>query len=159
MVNISKFFDSHIISLKKDKFWGYEEKDDSILITFFNNSHEPIDLHFSKDEFQKLKTSMRIKELKDMQESGTIPKKINYEILNDVILLKLGSNNFMVPFDALLNLIKDLHSKGELNISAQITNKGTQINFNKKQNDIWRKKYDKSIWSFCWLWEPKNGIA
>lgn len=145
MVNISKFFDSHIISLKKDKFWGYEEKDDSILITFFNNSHEPIDLHFSKDEFQKLKTSMRIKELKDMQESGTIPKKINYEILNDVILLKLGSNNFMVPFDALLNLIKDLHSKGELNISAQITNKGTQINFNKKQNDIWRKKYDKSI--------------
>ena len=145
MVNISKFFDSHIISLKKDKFWGYEEKDDSILITFFNNSHEPIDLHFSKDEFQKLKTSMRIKELKDMQESGTIPKKINYEILSDVILLKLGSNNFMVPFDALLNLIKDLHSKGELNISAQITNKGTQINFNKKQNDIWRKKYDKSI--------------
>lgn len=145
MVNISKFFDSHIINLKKDKFWGYEEKDDSILITFFNNSHEPIDLHFSKDEFQKLKTSMRIKELKDMQESGTIPKKINYEILNDVILLKLGSNNFMVPFDALLNLIKDLHSKGELNISAQITNKGTQINFNKKQNDIWRKKYDKSI--------------
>lgn len=145
MVNISKFFDSHIISLKKDKFWGYEEKDDSILITFFDNSHEPIDLHFSKDEFQKLKTSMRIKELKDMQESGTIPKKINYEILNDVILLKLGSNNFMVPFDALLNLIKDLHSKGELNISAQITNKGTQINFNKKQNDIWRKKYDKSI--------------
>lgn len=145
MVNISKFFDSHIISLKKDKFWGYEEKDDSILITFFNNSHEPIDLHFSKNEFQKLKTSMRIKELKDMQESGTIPKKINYEILNDVILLKLGSNNFMVPFDALLNLIKDLHSKGELNISAQITNKGTQINFNKKQNDIWRKKYDKSI--------------
>ena len=140
MVNISKFFDSHIISLKKDKFWGYEEKDDSILITFFNNSHEPIDLHFSKDEFQKLKTSMRIKELEDMQESGTIPKKINYEILNDVILLKLGSNNFMVPFDALLNLIKDLHSKGELNISAQITNKGTQINFNKKQNDIWRKK-------------------
>ena len=145
MVNISKFFDSHIINLKKDKFWGYEEKDDSILITFFNNSHEPIDLHFSKDEFQKLKTSMRIKELKDMQESGTIPKKINYEILNDVILLKLGGNNFMVPFDALLNLIKDLHSKGELNISAQITNKGTQINFNKKQNDIWRKKYDKSI--------------
>lgn len=145
MVNISKFFDSHIISLKKDKFWGYEEKDDSVLITFFNNSHEPIDLHFSKDEFQKLKTSMRIKELKDMQESGTIPKKINYELLNDVILLKLGSNNFMVPFGALLNLIKDLHSKGELNISAQITNKGTQINFNKKQNDIWRKKYDKSI--------------
>ena len=132
MVNISKFFNSHIISLKKDKFWGYEEKDDSILITFFNNSHEPIDLHFSKDEFQKLKTSMRIKELKDMQESGTIPKKINYEILNDVILLKLGSNNFMVPFDALLNLIKDLHSKGELNISAQITNKGTSISFNKK---------------------------
>ena len=145
MVNISKFFDSHIINLKKDKFWGYEEKDDSILITFFTKNHEPIDLHFSKDEFQKLKTSMRIKELKDMQESGTIPKKINYELLNDVILLKLGSNNFMVPFNALLNLIKDLHSKGELNISAQITNEGTSINFNKKQNDIWRKKYDKSI--------------
>lgn len=145
MVTISKFFDSHIISLKKDKFWGYEEKDDNILITFFNNSHEPIDLHFSKDEFQKLKTSMRIKELEDMKESGTIPQKINYELLNDVILLKLGSNNFMVPFDALLNLIKDLYSKGELNISAQITNEGTSINFNKKLNDIWRKKYDKSI--------------
>lgn len=141
MVNISKFFDSHIISLKKDKFWGYEEKDDSILITFFNNSHEPIDLHFSKNEFQKLKTSMRIKELEDMKESGTIPQKINYELLNDVILLKLGSNNFMVPFDALLNLIKELHSRGELNISAQITNKGTSIDFNKKQNDIQKQTF------------------
>ena len=132
MVNISKFFDSHIINLKKDKFWGYEEKDDSVLVTFFDRTHEPIDLHFSKDEFQKLKTSMRIKELKDMQESGTIPQKINYELLNDVILLKLSSNNFMVPSDALLNLIKELHSRGELNISAQITNKGTSIDFNKK---------------------------
>lgn len=132
MVTISKFFDSHIISLKKDKFWGYEEEDDSILITFFNKNHEPIDLHFSKDEFQKLKTSMRIKELEDMKESGTIPQKINYELLNDVILLKLGGNNFMVPFDALLNLIKELHSRGELNILAQITNKGTSIDFNKK---------------------------
>lgn len=132
MVNISKFFNSHIINLKKDKFWGYEEKDDSVLITFFDRNHDPIDIHFSKDEFHKLRTSMRTKELEDMQESGTIPQKINYELLNDVILLKLGSNNFMVPFDALLNLIKDLHSKGELNISAQITNEGTSINFNKK---------------------------
>lgn len=132
MVTIGKFFNSHIINLKKDKFWGYEEKNDSILITFFDKSHEPIDLYFSKDEFQKLKTSMRIKELEDMKESGTIPQKINYELLNDVILLKLGSNNFMVPFDALLNLIKELHSRGELNISAQITNEGTSINFNKK---------------------------
>lgn len=132
MVTISKFFDSHIISLKKDKFWGYEEKDDSVLVTFFDRTHEPIDLHFSKEEFHKLRTSMRIKELEDMKESGTMPQKINYEILNDVILLKLGGNNFMVPFDALLNLIKELHSRGELNISAQITNKGTSINFNKK---------------------------
>lgn len=142
MVTISKFFDSHIISLKKDKFWRYKEKDDSVLITFFEDrTHEPVDLHFSKDEFHRLRTSMRIKELEDMEKSGTIPQKINYEILNDVILLKLGGNNFMVPFDALLNLIKDLHSKGELNISAQITNEGTSINFNKKQNDIQKQTF------------------
>ena len=140
MVNISKFFDSHIISLKKDKFWGYEEKDDSVLVTFFENrTHEPTDLHFSKEEFHKLRTSMRIKELEDMKESGNMPQKINYELLNDIIILKLGSNDFMVPFDALLNLIKELHSRGELNISAQITNKGTSIDFNKKQNDIQKK--------------------
>ena len=141
MVNISKFFDSHIINLKKDKFWGYEEKDDSVLVTFFENrTHEPTDLHFSKEEFHKLRTSMRIKELEDMKESGNMPQKINYGLLNDVIILKLGSNDFMVPFDALLNLIKDLHSKGELNISAQITNEGTSINFNKKIKRYMEKK-------------------
>lgn len=133
MVEVVKFFDSHIISFKKDKFWGYEEKDDSVLLTFFEDrTHEPTDLHFSKEEFHKLRTAMREEELEEMKKSGTIPQKINYEILNDVILLKLGGNNFMVPFDALLNLIKELHSRGELNISAQITNKGTSIDFNKK---------------------------
>lgn len=133
MVEVGKFFDSHIISLKKDKFWRYKEKDDSVLVTFFEDrTNKHIDLHFSKNEFHRLRTSMRIKELEDMKESGTMPQKINYEILNDVIVLKLGSNDFMVPFDALLNLIKELHSRGELNISAQITNKGTSIDFNKK---------------------------
>lgn len=73
MVEVVKFFDSHMISLKKDRFWRYNEKDDSVTVTFIENrTNEQTDLHFNKEEFHKLRTSIRIKELEDMKESGTM---------------------------------------------------------------------------------------